>query len=329
MRVRVLLNTWHLANKWERWSSVLKRIKKAKARAIAEALFEHTWSMPLRSYLDAETVRGFLTDATENVAVSNDLTTYLRNTMARQESAAIWSLKGSDCLHVKTQDEIEVLLAQNRPLDDDLVEELLKVELVSLVLRRLVERILEAFVDGVLNRDASPLGGVGRSAFGFAARASKGIFDKMSAQIEGPLRQTMATFVQGSMDRLQKQLGDILKSDEVQLKFGEARVTLFKFAMDQPLNRWTSLGLSAEELETLIETVPETVQQIAGNERIRAHFESEIEQFLDAFGDQPIRSVLPTALRQAVEAHLGTYLKETWTEFFNSKAFATLLEEEG
>ncbi len=306
----------------------MKRLKKAKARDIAEALFEHTWSMPLRSYLDAETVQAFLTDATDTVAVSDDLANYLRSTMARQKSAPIWSLKGSDCLHIKTQDQIEVLLAQNRPLDDDLVEELLKVELVSLVLRRLVERILEAFVDGVLNRDASPLGGVGRSAFGFAARASKGIFDKMSAQIEGPLRQTMATFVQGSMDRLQKQLGDILKSDEVLLKFGEARITLFKFAMDQPLDRWTSLGVSGEELESLIETIPDTVQQLTGNQTVRAHFESEIEQILDAFGDEPLKVVLPTTVRNAVEAHLGTSLKETWAEFFNSKTFATLLEDE-
>ena len=63
-------------------------------------------------------------------------------------------------------------------------------------------------------------------AIGFAARASKGLFEKVSNQLEGAYVKQCTGFVHGSMDRLRQQLSEILQSEELQESFGEARLTL-------------------------------------------------------------------------------------------------------
>ena len=305
----------------------MKTLKKSKAKELANALFDFTWSSPLETYLDVETVQALLDEATNPHALNEDFVNYCRERLLRhEENSTLWSLRGTDFVHPSTQTAIENILERNRPPNDELVEELLKVELVSLVLRRLVERVLEAFVDGFLNRDSSALSGVGRSAFGFAARASKGIFEKVSSQVEGPLRQTMQTFVQGSMDRLSAQLGDILKSEEIQNKLGEARVTLFKFGIAQPLSTWSSMRLNEEETSEILSTIPDTISQVAAHETLREIMESEVNHLLNTYGSQPIKALVPDDIRTAVEPHLRAKLQSRWTEFFSSKTFISILE---
>ena len=235
-------------------------------------------------------------------------------------------LQTSELMSPQMHTTLEQILGETRPIDEDLLEALMKVDLVSVVLRRLVERILESFVDGVLNREPKALGGVGRSAFGFAARASKGIFDKMSAQIEGPLRQTMAGFVQGSMDRLKHQLSEIIRSEDVQEKFGEARVSVLEYILNQSVGRGYDIGFTAHEIERVVAQMPSVVNQIVQQPDCRRVVEAELTQLLKECGEQPISAIISDELRAVIDEAFGQPLTESWTRFFRSKAFADCLE---
>ena len=238
----------------------------------------------------------------------------------------IKTLKTSELMSPQMQTTLEQILGETRPIDKDLLEALMKVDLVSVVLRRLVERILESFVDGVLNREPKALGGVGRSAFGFAARASKGLFDKMSAQIEGPLRQTMAGFVQGSMDRLKHQLSDIIQSEDVQEKFGEARLSVLKYMLNQSVGRGYEIGFTPQEIEQVVAQLPSVVNQIVQQPACRRAVEAELTQLLGEFGDQPISAMISDELKAVIDEAVGKPVAASWTTFFRSKAFANCLE---
>ncbi|MGB0646143.1 MAG: hypothetical protein ACPGQS_03150 [Bradymonadia bacterium] len=241
------------------------------------------------------------------------------------ENQDVASLKADEIIGPDTRKVLEELVSTDREIDSDMLQTLLRVDLVSNVLRRLVERILESFVDGVLKREGAPLGGVSRGAIGFAARASKGLFEKVSNQIEGPLRQTMAGFVHGSMDRLRQQLAEILQSDELQKSFGEARLTLLNYALSQPIERWYDIGLTADEVNQLIDELPTLIGQIVQHPTCRQAVEAQLENTFDAVGDEPLHAVCPPEVRLIIDQTIGEPIIERWTAFFRSKQFRDCL----
>jgi hypothetical protein len=305
----------------------LIKIKAKQARLIADKLWAHTWAQPLNSFVSVASVMDAIDACTAQSVIQEELVVHIQALNQRFSSLdEIKTLKTSELMSPQMQTTLEQILGQTRPIDEDLLEALMKVDLVSVVLRRLVERILESFVDGVLNREPKALGGVGRSAFGFAARASKGLFDKMSAQIEGPLRQTMAGFVQGSMDRLKHQLSDIIQSEDVQEKFGEARLSVLKYMLNQSVGRGYEIGFTPQEIEQVVAQLPSVVNQIVQQPACRRAVEAELEQLLGEFGDQPISAMISDELKAVIDEAVGKPLAASWTTFFRSKAFANCLE---
>ena len=238
----------------------------------------------------------------------------------------IWSESFESLAHPKLYSVVESKIMAGGPLDEELVAELMKIELVSIILRRLVEKILEAFVEGVLNKENSRVAGVGRTAFGFAARASKGLFEKVSAQIEGPLRQTMKGFVQGSMDRVKVQLANILKSDEVSDQLGDAKQTLFRFHARKTLSDWHSFNTAESDMEGFIHSLRDTAIHLSAKETVRKVLEAEFEHFLKMYGPQPLSALVPEEIQSHIDAELRPRLVARWTKFFQSKAFTEALK---
>ena len=305
------------------------KIKAKQARNIADELWSHTWAQPLKTYISTDSVLKAIDACTAESVIQEELVVHIQALNERFSSLdEIKALQTRALMSSQMQATLETILGDTRPIDEDLLKALMKVDVVSVVLRRLVERILESFVDGVLNRESKALGGVGRSAFGFAARASKGIFDKMSAQIEGPLRQTMEGFVQGSMDRLKQQLSEIIQSAEVQEKFGEARVSLLGYALDQSVGRWYEIGLKPEEIESLVAQLPSIVNQIVQQPDCRDVVQTEIDALLSEYGDSPISAIISPELKAVIDEAVGIPITQSWSQFFRSKAFANCLESD-
>ena len=303
------------------------KIKAKQAAVIADELWAYTWDQPLKNFVSTDSVLKAIDACTEQTVIQEELVVHIQALNQRFSSLdEIKALKTNTLMSAEMKATLAHILGDTRPIDEDLLNALMKVDVVSVVLRRLVERILESFVDGVLNRESKPLGGVGRSAFGFAARASKGIFEKMSAQIEGPLRQTMAGFVQGSMDRLKNQLSDIIQSAEVQEKFGEARVSLLTYALDQSVGRWYEIGLKPEEIESLVSQLPSMVHQIVQQPDCRNAVKTELDTLLSEYGDTPLSGIISPELKAVIDEAVGTPTVKSWSTFFRSKAFADCLE---
>ena len=189
-----------------------------------------------------------------------------------------------------------------------------------------MEKILEAFVEGVINRDSPKIASVGRSAFGLAARASKGLFEKVSAQIEGPLRQTMTGFVQGSMDRVKDQLADILRSDEIRDKLGDAKQTLYRYHTNKTLGAWREKALDSTDQSLVIHHLTQTARHLAGHPMVRTMIEVEVSSLLTEYGEQPISAIIPTQTREQLDEQLGAKLITRWTAFFQSDAFEAALK---
>ena len=189
------------------------------AKRVAESLLEHTWDTRVSDCITSDDVDEIL-DQLSTPDGTNWAVQAAQGWLSNWEDRYphdhnIWSESFQSLMPPEVYAELEDSLAQSKPIDESLLKELMEIELVSIILRRLVEKILEAFVEGVINRDGPKVPSVGRSAFGLATRASRGLFDKVSSQIEGPLRDTMKGFIQGSMDRLKAQLADILRSPEL------------------------------------------------------------------------------------------------------------------
>ena len=66
------------------------------------------------------------------------------------------TLRAEEIIGTNNRAVLEELVSKDRAIDADMLQTLLRVDLVSTVLRRLVERILESFVDGVLKREGTP-----------------------------------------------------------------------------------------------------------------------------------------------------------------------------
>ena len=285
------------------------------------------WSAPLSTYLDTQTVLTALHELNSPLNVSTHITDWLSKLEARHPPEDdVWSEPLKTLLDPDVYEAIELNLGKGEPIDEALLQELMEIELVSIILRRLVEKILEAFVEGVLNRDSPRISSVGRSAFGFAARASKGLFEKVSAQIEGPLRQTMTGFVQGSMDRVKEQLADILRSDEIRDKLGDAKQALFRYHANKTLGEWRTKAMENNDRIELVDHLTKTARHLTGHTIVHTIVETEVDNLLSELGDQPISSIVPEETRQQLDEWLGQKLIVRWTEFFQSDAFDAALK---
>lgn len=305
----------------------LSKLNKKTAARVAHALIDFTWASPLSTFIEPADLTLVLDDMKSAPQIPEGWQDWLEGARHRlPPEHGIWSESFESLVHPNLYSIVESQIMAGGPLDEDLVAELMKVELVSIILRRLVEKILEAFVEGVLNKENSRVAGVGRTAFGFAARASKGFFEKVSAQIEGPLRQTMKGFVQGSMDRVKVQLANILKSDEVSDQLGDAKQTLFRFHARKTLSDWHSINAAESDMEGFIHSLRETALHLSTKESVRKVLESEFEYFLNTHGAQPLSALVPEEVRRHVDAQFNPRLVARWTKFFQSKAFTEALK---
>ena len=304
----------------------MDKLTSKQARLIATSLWDFTWSQPLNAYLSVTSILETIDTSTNDPAIQQELVKHLKFLNEQfSENEHVAALRADEIINAETREVLEELASTERTIDSDMLHTLLRVDVVSIVLRRLVERILESFVEGVLKREGAPLGGVGRGAIGFAARASKGLFEKVSNQLEGPLRQTMAGFVHGSMDRLRQELADILQREELQASFGEARLTLLNYALSQPLQRWYEIGLTADEVNLLIDELPALIGQIVQHPTCRQAVESQLETAFESIGDQPLQDVCPPEVRMIIDKTVGEPIITRWTTFFRSKQFQDCL----
>lgn len=305
----------------------LSKLNKKTAERVAHALMDFTWASPLSTFVQAADLASVLDDMEAAPPVPEGWQDWLEDTMHRlPPEHGIWSETFESLAHPTLYSIVESQIMAGGRLDEDLVAELMKVELVSIILRRLVEKILEAFVEGVLNKDKSRVAGVGRTAFGFAARASKGLFEKVSAQIEGPLRQTMKGFVQGSMDRVKVQLANILKSDEVSEQLGDAKQTLFRFHARKTLSDWRSYTSDESDMEGFVHSLRDTVIHLSTKESVRKVIETEFEHLLKTYGPQPLSALVPEEVQSHIDAELRPRIVARWTKFFQSKSFSEALK---
>ena len=128
------------------------------------------------------------------------------------------------------------------------------------------------------------------------------------------------------MDRVKDQLADILRSDEIRDKLGDAKQTLYRYHTNKTLGAWREKAVESTDQNLVVYRLTQAARHLAGHTMIRTMIEVEVNSLLAEYGDQPISALIPDQTRQQLDEQLGRELVTRWTEFFQSEAFEAAIK---
>lgn len=151
--------------------------------------------------------------------------------------------------------EIRSMLATTQFLSPQRIHEFIQHPLVKHITQAFVEETLQRFVQKVKvgSEGGGLLGLAGRSAFGWASKASKGVFNGLGDQLQQHLANITHEFVSASMDVLLEQLGKIIATEEVANLLAQAQVDYYDQFKTKSMSQYLRLVFDLSNDEKAIQ----------------------------------------------------------------------------
>jgi len=267
----------------------------ADAGAFLGLAFDFALAQPVSTYVLADRILAHLDHALSEPRLVEWTERHLRPFLERERARA--KERGDrvrDWMTAELQAELRALAAKPVELDPKMVERLVRQDSVRHMLRSVVQETLDRFVDTLRpgGQGGGLLGSVGRSAFGFASRASKGILGNISSQIESQLKSAVTGFVQSSMNMMLDRVVHIIRSPEMRRQLSRSGVALYDEVVKSKTTDIWEFVMARVDLDDLLEAIPGQLAHNLERPAIRDGLLAEVAAFLDVEGERPVSTLL-------------------------------------
>ncbi|MSP72154.1 MAG: hypothetical protein EXR76_08240 [Myxococcales bacterium] len=293
------------------------------AQAFVGALFDFAAAQPVSRYVEPEPILEHLDRALSEPVVERVLREHLRPALDRElKRAKVRDDRLGDFITAEALAELRSLAARPVKFKRKFLEDLVKQDAVSHLVRSLVQETLDRFL-GTLKPGGSGggvVGGVARGAFGLANSVSKGLLGGIGAQVESQLKSAASTFVAGSMHVIMDRVVGILASPETGARIGRMNAQGFDQALKMKTAALVEQGLTLP-VDDLLEVVPGLILHNLSRPEIRAGLLEELRLMLEIVGQRPLGELLDeSGSREAVRAELIAKGAPLLVEFSKVKA---------
>ena len=199
--------------------------------------------------------------------------------------------------------------------DRNVIMTTLQLDLTRTLLKGFVEDSLKGLLKQLTDKmDAQTQTQMG-GAFGFAARASKGIFDRLNGLWKGTFEQSMGAVVEQSKERFNEHIEDTLFSIDNLSKLENAKKSVIRSVLDEPLGGWYSEALSKEHLQTLAKALQDLAHHLLTDANALEFQQAVLNETMKSFGPVTLNDIYPLSSDQE---WLHPKLTAYWQEFFLS-----------
>jgi len=277
----------------------------ADAGALLGLAFDFALAQPVSTYVLPDKLLDHLDHALSEPRLVEWTERHLRPILERERARA--KARGDrvrDWMTAELQTELRALAAKPVDLDPKMVERLVRQDSVRHMLRSVVQETLDRFVDTLRpgGQGGGLLGSVGRSAFGFASRASKGILGNISSQIESQLKSAVTGFVQSSMNMMLDRVVHIIRSPEMRRQLSRSGVALYDEVVKSKTTDIWEFVIARVDLDDLLEAIPGQLAHNLERPAIRDGLLAEVAAFLDIEGARPVSALLAPASMASLRA---------------------------
>jgi len=269
--------------------------KPVDASAFLGVAFDFALAQPVSTYILPERVLTYLDHGLDEPWLAQWTERHLRPFLDRERARA--KERGDrvrDSMTAELQAELRALAAKPVELDPRLIERIVRQGSVRHMLRSVIQETLDRFVDTIRpgGKGGGILGSVGRSAFGFASRASKGILGAISSQLEAQLKAAVTGFVQSSMNLMLDRVVDIIRSPEMRRQMSRSGVALYdELVGTKTVDLWDFI-LARVDLDDLLEVIPGQLAHNLARPEIREGIVAEVAALLDLEGAHPLSALV-------------------------------------
>ena len=261
------------------------------AAALVDLLFHHVMAEPVDSLVDADVVLAHLDRAMDERItdrwVREHLTTFLERESARAE---VRQDTVGDWLAAELQAELRALSMRPVQFNRRFLREVVQQDSVKHMVKKIVEETLNRFVTTLKpgGSGGGLIGSVGRGAFGFASRASKGILGQIGGQLESQLQSAATSFVQNSTAVMLDRIIVILTSPETAQHLGRSGAAAHDAIMKQKTSDVWRFVEKNLPLDDLLECLPGQCLHIMSRDDLRQGIRDEVAAFLAIEGKKKI-----------------------------------------
>jgi hypothetical protein len=198
------------------------------------------------------------------------------------------------------------------------------------MVKSIVEETLNRFVTTLKpgGSGGGLIGSVGRGAFGFANRASKGILGNIGGQFETQLQAAVTSFVQNSTSMMLDRIVVILTTPETSQHLGRSGAVAHDALMKQKTGDVWRFAERVIPMDDLLECLPSQCLHILNRETVRDGIRAEVSAYLAVEGARPIGDLFADAKQhKATRKEAIDSLAPALVRFSQSEAFASWLSK--
>jgi hypothetical protein len=256
------------------------------ASRLAGLLFDFYMEQPLDRFVSADRFRNNLEKFAHSSASPGLLFRHLRPAIDREAArTAARKEKLGDYLTPVARNFLEQLAGRPVKLDPQFIEGLVEQEAVRHLIRMIVEETVNRFVKSVKGDGSGILGQVGRLGIG------KGLLSKLGQQLESRIQAAAATFVQGSLDRVMKNVVHTVSSEEMSGELGRLNQEGFRAALKlRTSSLWAKLV--KQPWDDLFGLIPDLLRHNLARKTVADAIAHEVAAVLAAEKSKTLREII-------------------------------------
>ena len=270
--------------------------------------------MPLSTVLDAEGLDTYRTnlktqiDALDLEQIASFINTLLANEHVKDTVPS---------RHI-SEEVLQQLLETIKTVSDGdrrVIMTTLQLDLTRTLLKGFVEDSLRGLLKQLTDKMEAQTQTNVSGAFGFAARASKGIFERLNGLWKGTFEQSMGTVIEQSKERFNEHIEDTLFSSDNLGNLENAKKTVIRSIFDEPLGGWFPESLSTDQLHTRAEVLQNLARKLLTEPESIEFQQAMLDETLKYFGHWTLNDIYPLSSEQD---WLHPKLLAYWEGFFLS-----------